>query len=704
MIGMVSHLFQKGQYNPLILFRFVEDFTYHSMDDGLNNFVLPKAAIEVKEEALSFPSLPETLSIKMKDYASNVQDGLPQDSYESIKESHPTKTLSQNSSPRHFHHTGSRSPRLNSIVEYAKKGLAKVTGKSMHGSDNRVGILRNEPLGDIADTNGQGGILAPGNAGEGAIPHLSSVNTAMATHCHTSTSILHPLPYYGRDPSYYAEGIRHILDVEPSNIAPTDGRIQPMRDAGSAENDAKAKEDDLPTEGVNDGVSKPSYASAPKICNRNETVVSSYASEKDFRSGSNFPSTKTEEGVLNQRRGTKLSPFLIPSALNESLGSYSTHEDATTTKGKRNSERFQKFIQKPSELYFVSRNKLRLHVVIEIFEGTHLIHEWQCTDLLQRINNQPRKKLGENPFSRAGVLTYRDCRQVFTDVHQIPSLEVRRDCIVICLPPVTCFILYDRVFLLVVEELKLDGLLQLLTKSTEYFFKAIRTDCNFLNGPTNRPFEFIALECIISTAFEQLNEDIVVLEGQLETVAMKVEYNKSSNSLVLEELHLLKEPVSVYDDRVNGFDKAFNKLIADTEDLKRMEITRYFSDPELYEKDRKLEAPNPDLQILLEYFDQELDQFSERVRRLKASIENTERLLGLRLAISRNRLIQLDLGATIIGTGIAVGACLTGIFGMNLTSGYEQTPGLFSWVSTIVSLCCGSAVFFVIFLFKRMIL
>eukprot|EP00920_Eleutheroschizon_duboscqi_P037955 GHVT01090830.1.p1 GENE.GHVT01090830.1~~GHVT01090830.1.p1 ORF type:complete len:371 (+),score=17.93 GHVT01090830.1:4481-5593(+) len=53
-----------------------------------------------------------------------------------------------------------------------------------------------------------------------------------------------------------------------------------------------------------------------------------------------------------------------------------------------------------------------------------------------------------------GYLTYRDCRQVFTDTYQVPSVEVRRHCILVCLPPVTSFILHDRVYILKTEELK----------------------------------------------------------------------------------------------------------------------------------------------------------------------------------------------------------------------------------------------------------
>lgn len=53
-------------------------------------------------------------------------------------------------------------------------------------------------------------------------------------------------------------------------------------------------------------------------------------------------------------------------------------------------------------------------------------------------------------------------------------------------------------------------------------------------------------------------------------------------------------------------------------------------------------------------------QFKIRVRHLKGSIDDSERLLTLRLAVMRNSLIKSELAATLLGAGLAVGTSISG--------------------------------------------
>lgn len=55
-----------------------------------------------------------------------------------------------------------------------------------------------------------------------------------------------------------------------------------------------------------------------------------------------------------------------------------------------------------------------------------------------------------------------------------------------------------------------------------------------------------------------------------------------------------------------------------------------------------------------------LFQFKIRVRHLKGSIEDSERLLTLRLAVMRNSLIKSELAATLLAAGLAVGTSISG--------------------------------------------
>ncbi|CDI87776.1 corA-like Mg2+ transporter domain-containing protein, putative [Eimeria praecox] len=93
----------------------------------------------------------------------------------------------------------------------------------------------------------------------------------------------------------------------------------------------------------------------------------------------------------------------------------------------------------------------------------------------------------------------------------------------------------------------------------------------------------------------------------------------------MEDLHALKEPISLYQDRVDAFDKAFDELISNNTYLQRMELSKYAKHPNLYDEPTDKEAVNPDLEILLEYFDQEIDQARLKVQDSRSSLKRFNR-------------------------------------------------------------------------------
>eukprot|EP00922_Rhytidocystis_sp_ex-Travisia-forbesii_P035858 GHVS01053224.1.p1 GENE.GHVS01053224.1~~GHVS01053224.1.p1 ORF type:complete len:631 (+),score=100.73 GHVS01053224.1:157-2049(+) len=447
----------------------------------------------------------------------------------------------------------------------------------------------------------------------------------------------------------------------------------------------------------------------------------------------------------------------------------------------------------------------RSFVVIEVFHGRHRIHEWQCGDLLKAIHKDVQVSAAAN----SGLLTYRDCRQVFSDIARpIPSIEIRRHCVVVCLPPVMGFVLHNKVYLLFIEELRGDSLIQHLVEltkvhSTAALGKAMdqsaagqggdvqtpaksggtkdswresraeakkeatevptaeqQEEASSLERPrlsvdaggtkdelvdaggTNDerpqihrtgdkfssvvaegwelaaadtttsqtfgsasegllctslyPFEYGAIECLISASFDQLHIDISDVEHQLEVINTKVKKRLSPSALLLEDLHSVKNPIALYDDRVTAFDKVLNELLSNPGDMSRMALSRLNEELlDLPQTAIKAAVVDADLEIMLEYFDQEMDQFTERVGHMREIVSNTERLISLRLALMRNKLIYLELAATILATGIAVGTCVTGIFGMNLQSGMEESHTSFLVAAIAVSVISVASLFVV---------
>lgn len=76
-------------------------------------------------------------------------------------------------------------------------------------------------------------------------------------------------------------------------------------------------------------------------------------------------------------------------------------------------------------------------------------------------------------------------------------------------------------------------------------------------------------------------------------------------------------------------------------------------------------------------------------------IGDTEDLVSIKLDQHRNQLISIDLMLTSFGACLGIMTCVGGYFGMNLYSGLQDTPGLFTQVSVITSI--GALLVFVAF-------
>lgn len=98
-------------------------------------------------------------------------------------------------------------------------------------------------------------------------------------------------------------------------------------------------------------------------------------------------------------------------------------------------------------------------------------------------------------------------------------------------------------------------------------------------------FEFKAFEVVVVNAFDEICTDIQAMEHDLSRFGSD---NTQSRTLTvdLELLHHLKAPIEIYRNRVKQMDKAFDELLKDPEDMKRMELWRYRKNPKLYEVQR----------------------------------------------------------------------------------------------------------------------
>uniref|UniRef100_A0A3B0N1H4 Magnesium transporter n=1 Tax=Theileria annulata TaxID=5874 RepID=A0A3B0N1H4_THEAN len=368
------------------------------------------------------------------------------------------------------------------------------------------------------------------------------------------------------------------------------------------------------------------------------------------------------------------------------------------------------------------------HMVIEIIEGRFMMNEFGCNDLLRKV----RASYDISDSKCYGAITYRDCKMILSDAEFVYNVDTRFESILVRLFPVSCIILKNSVLVVVNENMKMDGFIRDLCKIT-HFYGHFNSDVAKNRTPTssetiqnsneqflapseetqntfnfNLPFEICVLECCFITALSHLESviyllhiynmpmriyynldgmwkisvDLVVFEEKNKILEDKVYNNKKFKDISI-ILHDLKHPVSNMNEMSRGFEELINEILSCDENIKVLEFSNHILHygSETMRNNLTYRPVNHDLQFLLEYFDQEIEMLGKRARTLENSLVHIERYINLELAITRNEMMRLDVMCSILGVSFGVGACLSGLFGMNVINGLEQSRYAFTSIT-----------------------
>jgi magnesium transporter len=84
--------------------------------------------------------------------------------------------------------------------------------------------------------------------------------------------------------------------------------------------------------------------------------------------------------------------------------------------------------------------------------------------------------------------------------------------------------------------------------------------------------------------------------------------------------------------------------------------------------------------VLVENYLQDIFSTRTNAELLQHRITNTESLVTLKLDSKRNYLLKVQLIFSLVSINISVGTLISGVFGMNLTSGVADASGWFAGV------------------------
>ncbi|RHY99943.1 hypothetical protein DYB37_007612 [Aphanomyces astaci] len=147
----------------------------------------------------------------------------------------------------------------------------------------------------------------------------------------------------------------------------------------------------------------------------------------------------------------------------------------------------------------------------------------------------------------------------------------------------------------------------------------------------------------------------------------------------LETLRTLKNAMNEFESQVNGLRRVLMEILDNEVDLHLLYLT----------------------QSLLEVYLQDIHNTKTKVALMLHRIQNTESVVMLKMDAVRNYLLTADMLFTLIMVCMTFGMFVTAAFGMNLTSGLEQTQGAFVAVLAITVLCAVVSVYVGIAFFRK---
>ena len=188
---------------------------------------------------------------------------------------------------------------------------------------------------------------------------------------------------------------------------------------------------------------------------------------------------------------------------------------------------------------------------------------------------------------------------------------------------------------------------------------------NLRQGSSSLPYEFRALESILVSVLDALRIELDLIRtwaGRL-LQALDEDVDREKLRALLQVSRKLNSFLS----RSRAVKGAVTEVLENDEDMALM----YLTDSKEGQA-RTEESKMDELELLLESFDKQVEEVVAETEQIHNDMTNTQEVVELILDTNRNRLLALDLKTSMATLGISAGTLWAGLFGMNLTSHFEE--------------------------------
>ncbi|KAN0063482.1 magnesium ion transporter [Thecaphora frezii] len=188
---------------------------------------------------------------------------------------------------------------------------------------------------------------------------------------------------------------------------------------------------------------------------------------------------------------------------------------------------------------------------------------------------------------------------------------------------------------------------------------------NLRQASSTLPYEFRALESILVSVLDALRIELDLIRSWAGRILEGLDDDVDREKL--RALLQVSRKLNSFLSRSRGVKGAVTEVLDDDEDMALMYLT------DSKKGEARTEASKMDeLELLLESFDKQVEEVVAETEQIHNDMSNTQEVVELILDNNRNKLLALDLRTSIATLGISAGTLWAGLFGMNLTSHFEE--------------------------------
>jgi len=195
--------------------------------------------------------------------------------------------------------------------------------------------------------------------------------------------------------------------------------------------------------------------------------------------------------------------------------------------------------------------------------------------------------------------------------------------------------------------------------------------------PPSSRFSLGILETCLNYSFQLLNTDFEKNRKKVQQIFLKLKKNISDEQF--EQLLNTKKHISKLEITIKEIEEMLEDIMKSDEDMQELYLVQ------------KGKNDIEEIESILEHYWEQFEDLSHRIDELNENIDDTQEFITLKMANRRNVIIRFDLFATLFTAVLSAAAVITGVFGMNLRNGMEESITAFFVVSLLLILLFVSA-------------